>query len=102
MSNVQLSQIQDEYGANNIPSQTQTRTRFYPSPSPIMSQASWRQFFSYNRYTSICGRATRSALKESERVQAERRGETSLRYQEWKDGKATDPMSIHAQKQQQQ
>lgn len=49
---------------------------------------------SYNRYTSICGRATRSALKESERVQAERRGETSLRYQEWKDGKATDPVSF--------
>lgn len=49
---------------------------------------------SYNRYTAICGRATRSALKEGERVKAERRGETSLRYQEWKDGKASEQVSF--------
>ncbi|PWN25254.1 hypothetical protein BDZ90DRAFT_234451 [Jaminaea rosea] len=66
-----------------------------------MTQAAWRQFFSYNRYTAICGRATRSALKESERVKAERRGETSLRYQEWKDGKAGEQTSIKAQPKQQ-
>ncbi|CAO1625843.1 unnamed protein product [Sympodiomycopsis kandeliae] len=60
-----------------------------------MSQATWRQFFSYNRYTSICGRATRSALKEGERVKAEKRGQTALRYQEWKEGKASDAVDVN-------
>ncbi|PWN18009.1 hypothetical protein BCV69DRAFT_285606 [Microstroma glucosiphilum] len=64
-----------------------------------MSSATWRQFFSYNRYTSICGRATRSALKEGERVKAERRGDTSLRYQEWKEGKAGEQRSVKEQQQ---
>ncbi|CAO1622369.1 unnamed protein product [Parajaminaea phylloscopi] len=59
-----------------------------------MSQAAWRQFFSYNRYTAICGRATRSALKETERVQAERRGQTAIRYQEWKNGKASESVGV--------
>lgn len=48
---------------------------------------------SYNKFTSIAARATRQALKEEERVKAERRGELSLRYQEWKDGKAGDHVS---------
>ncbi|PWN93336.1 hypothetical protein FA10DRAFT_282988 [Acaromyces ingoldii] len=55
-----------------------------------MSAAAWRQYFTYNRYTSICARATRQALKEEERVKAERRGAQALRFQEWKDGKAGD------------
>lgn len=45
---------------------------------------------SYNKYTSICARATRQALKEEERVKAEKRGYMALRYQEWKEGKAGD------------
>lgn len=48
----------------------------------------------YNRYTSICARATRQALKEEERVKAERRGAQALRFQEWKDGKAGDMVSF--------
>lgn len=49
--------------------------------------------FRYNKYTSICARATRQALKEEERVKAEKRGYMALRYQEWKDGKAGDQVS---------
>lgn len=48
----------------------------------------------YNKYTSICARATRQCLKEADRVKAERRGEMALRYQEWKEGKASDSVSI--------
>ncbi|KAJ7584875.1 mitochondrial ATP synthase epsilon chain-domain-containing protein [Mycena floridula] len=48
--------------------------------------ASWRQFFTYNRYTQIAARAVRSSLQESERVTAEKRGLTALRYQKWEGG----------------
>ncbi len=48
----------------------------------------------YNRYASICARAVRNSLKEEQRVKAERRGEMSLRYQQWKDGKAGEQVSI--------
>lgn len=47
----------------------------------------------YNKFTSIAARATRQALKEEERVAAERRGVLSLNYQEWKDGKSGDRVS---------
>ncbi|KDN51959.1 hypothetical protein K437DRAFT_254692 [Tilletiaria anomala UBC 951] len=57
-------------------------------------QAAWRQFFTYNKYASICARATRQGLKEQERVKADRRGEMSLRYQEWKEGKASDAKEV--------
>ena len=40
----------------------------------------------FNKYSQICARALRQSLKETERVNAEKRGSTILRYQEWKDG----------------
>ncbi|TFK19149.1 hypothetical protein FA15DRAFT_674678 [Coprinopsis marcescibilis] len=49
--------------------------------------AAWRQFFTYNKYAQITARAIRNSLKEEGRVAAEKRGQTSVRYQEWKEGK---------------
>ena len=42
--------------------------------------------FRYNKYAQITARALRASLKEEERVVAEKRGLTSVRYQEWKNG----------------
>ncbi|KAI0253475.1 mitochondrial ATP synthase epsilon chain-domain-containing protein [Lactifluus subvellereus] len=52
-----------------------------------MSTATWRQFFTYNKYTQIAARAVRQSLKENERVAAEKRGLTAVRYQHWEGGK---------------
>ncbi|KAF8495384.1 mitochondrial ATP synthase epsilon chain-domain-containing protein, partial [Gautieria morchelliformis] len=49
--------------------------------------AFWRSHFSFNRYSQIAARALRQSLKEGERVQAEKRGLTSVRYQNWESGK---------------
>ncbi|EKM55090.1 uncharacterized protein PHACADRAFT_142987 [Phanerochaete carnosa HHB-10118-sp] len=48
--------------------------------------STWRGTFTFNKYSEICARALRQSLKETERVAAEKRGSTILRYQEWKDG----------------
>lgn len=48
---------------------------------------------SFNKYTQICARATRQALKEEERLKSTKRGELSLRYQEWKQGVAGEQVS---------
>ncbi|AXA49081.1 F-type H+-transporting ATPase subunit epsilon [Malassezia restricta] len=59
-----------------------------------MSQATWRQFFSYSKYTQVAARAVRQSLKETERADAERRAFQALRYQEWKNGEASDHISL--------
>jgi hypothetical protein len=41
---------------------------------------------SFNRYTQIAARALHRCLKDEARVAAEKRGSTTLRYQQWKDG----------------
>ncbi|KAI0729885.1 mitochondrial ATP synthase epsilon chain-domain-containing protein [Fomitopsis betulina] len=51
-----------------------------------MSSANWRNVFTFNKYTQIAARAVRQSLKESERVAAEKRGLTILRYQHWENG----------------
>ncbi|EGN95855.1 hypothetical protein SERLA73DRAFT_142812 [Serpula lacrymans var. lacrymans S7.3] len=51
-----------------------------------MSSATWRSVFTYNKYAQITARAVRQSLKETERLQAERRGVTALRYQKWENG----------------
>ncbi|KAG2106791.1 mitochondrial ATP synthase epsilon chain-domain-containing protein [Suillus discolor] len=51
-----------------------------------MSSATWRNFFTYNKYAQITARAVRQSLKESERVVAEKRGTTALKYQQWENG----------------
>jgi len=45
---------------------------------------------SYSKYTTVAARATRQALKETERAEAERRAYQALRYQEWKNGEASE------------
>ena len=42
--------------------------------------------FRFNKYSQIAARALRNSLKEGERVKAERRGMTALRYQHWENG----------------
>ena len=41
---------------------------------------------SYNKFAQITARAMRASLKDDHRVAAERRGVTSLRYQQWENG----------------
>lgn len=40
----------------------------------------------YNKYAQITANALRASLKEEQRVLAEKRGLTSVRYQKWEDG----------------
>ncbi|CAK5271080.1 unnamed protein product [Mycena citricolor] len=48
--------------------------------------ATWRSVFTFNKYSQITARAVRNSLNESARLSAEKRGLTSLRYQEWEGG----------------
>jgi len=41
---------------------------------------------SYNKYAQITARAVRNAFKEDQRVLAEKRGLTSVKYQKWENG----------------
>jgi F-type H+-transporting ATPase subunit epsilon len=80
-----------------------------------MSTATWRQFFTYhplhlpdllwrpdctkkhhryNKYTQIAARAVRQSLKEDERVVAEKRGLTALKYQHWENGKGGEQVAF--------
>lgn len=38
---------------------------------------------SYNRYVSVASRAIRRSLKEEQRIAAERRGQSELRFAKW-------------------
>ncbi|KAF8889880.1 mitochondrial ATP synthase epsilon chain-domain-containing protein [Infundibulicybe gibba] len=51
--------------------------------------------FSFNKYSQIAARAVRSSLKEEQRVAAEKRGLTALRYQHWEDGKGGQQTLLH-------
>ncbi|KAF9792144.1 mitochondrial ATP synthase epsilon chain-domain-containing protein [Thelephora terrestris] len=51
-----------------------------------MSAATWRQFFSFNKYSQITASALRRSLNETERLAAEKRGTTNVRYQNWANG----------------
>ncbi|WFD29163.1 hypothetical protein MSPP1_000168 [Malassezia sp. CBS 17886] len=53
-----------------------------------------RLAYSFSKYASLAARATRQALKETERVAAERRAQEGLRYQTWKDGKASEQINL--------
>ncbi|TFK46691.1 hypothetical protein OE88DRAFT_1739304 [Heliocybe sulcata] len=59
-----------------------------------MSSATWRSHFTFNRYSQICARALRQSLKESERVKAEKRGLTALRYQHWENGQGGEQVYL--------
>jgi len=60
-----------------------------------MSSAVWRQYFSFNKYSQITARAVRQSLKETERVAAEKRGVTALRYQNWENGKGGEQVYLN-------
>jgi len=47
----------------------------------------------FNKYIQVAGRATRQALKEEQRLAAEKRGTVTLKMQQWKDGKAGTAVS---------
>jgi len=63
-----------------------------------MSSATWRNVFTYNKYTQIAARAVRQSLKEEQRVAAEKRGSTVLRYQHWEDGKGGEQVFLNPEK----
>ncbi|KAI0047490.1 hypothetical protein FA95DRAFT_1605999 [Auriscalpium vulgare] len=63
-----------------------------------MSTATWRQFFTYNKYTQIAARAVRQSLNETERVAAEKRGITVLKYQHWENGQGGEQVFLHTPK----
>ena len=44
------------------------------------------QLLRYNKYAQITARALRASLKEQERLVAEKRGLTTVRYQKWENG----------------
>ncbi|KAK2463871.1 hypothetical protein APHAL10511_004176 [Amanita phalloides] len=48
--------------------------------------STWRNVFTYNKFAQITARAVRASLKEEHRVAADKRGLTSLRYQQWENG----------------
>lgn len=48
---------------------------------------------SFNKYIQVAARATRQALKEEERVAAEKRGTITLKYQKWAEGKPSTAVS---------
>jgi F-type H+-transporting ATPase subunit epsilon len=48
----------------------------------------------YNKYSQIAARALRQSLKEGERVKAEKRGLTAMRYQHWENGKGGEQVCL--------
>ncbi|KAL9715544.1 hypothetical protein Ac2012v2_002204 [Leucoagaricus gongylophorus] len=48
--------------------------------------SAWRAHVTFNKYAQVAARALRSSLKEEQRLAAEKRGTTSLRYQQWENG----------------
>lgn len=54
-----------------------------------------KSFRSFNKYSQIAARALRQSLKETERVAAEKRGSTILRYQQWKDGQGGQQVRLY-------
>ena len=49
---------------------------------------------SFNKYSQITASALRRSLNETERLAAERRGVTGVRYQSWEDGKAGQQVRV--------
>ncbi|KII88274.1 hypothetical protein PLICRDRAFT_618233 [Plicaturopsis crispa FD-325 SS-3] len=62
-----------------------------------MSAATWRNVFTFNKYTQITARAVRQSLNEAERVKAEKRGLTALRYQNWENGQGGEQVFLNPQ-----
>jgi F-type H+-transporting ATPase subunit epsilon len=54
----------------------------------------WSNRCSYNKYTQVAARAVRSALKEPERIKAEKRAEVTLKKQTWSKGEPSESVSL--------
>ncbi|KAH8593662.1 mitochondrial ATP synthase epsilon chain-domain-containing protein [Bisporella sp. PMI_857] len=48
----------------------------------------------YNKYLSVAAGVVRRSLKESERLKAEKRGLTELRFAKWSNGKQGDVKNV--------
>ncbi|THU99954.1 hypothetical protein K435DRAFT_855197 [Dendrothele bispora CBS 962.96] len=59
-----------------------------------MSSTQWRNVFTFNKYSQITAQAVRSSLKETQRLAAEKRGFTALRYQKWENGKGGEQVIL--------
>ncbi|KAJ4466771.1 mitochondrial ATP synthase epsilon chain-domain-containing protein [Lentinula aciculospora] len=59
-----------------------------------MSAATWRTFITFNKYSQITAGAVRKSLKETQRLAAEKRGITALRYQVWENGKGGEQVRV--------
>ncbi|KAJ3993895.1 mitochondrial ATP synthase epsilon chain-domain-containing protein [Lentinula boryana] len=63
--------------------------------SSSMSAATWRSVFTFNNYSQITAGAVRKSLKETQRLAAEKRGITALRYQVWESGKGGEQITLN-------
>ncbi|KAF2024720.1 hypothetical protein EK21DRAFT_78111 [Setomelanomma holmii] len=60
--------------------------------------AAWKAAgLTYNRYIAVASRVVRRSLKEEQRIAAERRGESELRFAKWENGKQGDIKDLNAQ-----
>ncbi|KIK64724.1 hypothetical protein GYMLUDRAFT_39693 [Collybiopsis luxurians FD-317 M1] len=59
-----------------------------------MSTTSWRSVFTFNKYSQITAGAVRKSLNETQRLAAEKRGLTALRYQVWDGGKGGEQITL--------
>ncbi|RIA97985.1 mitochondrial ATP synthase epsilon chain-domain-containing protein [Glomus cerebriforme] len=53
----------------------------------------------YLKYTQICARAVRNALKEEERLIAQKRDEQGIKFAKWENGKQGDLKLVETQQQ---
>ncbi|KAE9393680.1 hypothetical protein BT96DRAFT_923892 [Gymnopus androsaceus JB14] len=59
-----------------------------------MSAATWRGVFTFNKYSQITAGAVRKSLQETQRLAAEKRGVTAVRYQVWENGKGGEQVTL--------
>ncbi|KAH7073634.1 mitochondrial ATP synthase epsilon chain-domain-containing protein [Paraphoma chrysanthemicola] len=50
----------------------------------------------YNRYIAVASRVVRRSLKEDQRIIAERRGQSELRFAKWENGKQSEVKDLNA------
>lgn len=60
----------------------------------IVSSIFYPSLGSFNKYTQIASRAVRQGLKESERVNAEKRAAVGIKYQMWEQGQGGEQVSF--------
>ncbi|KAJ4002303.1 hypothetical protein F5050DRAFT_1559132 [Lentinula boryana] len=56
-----------------------------------MSAATWRNTFTFNKYSQIIAGVVRKSLKETQRLAADL---TALRYQVWENGKGGEQVRL--------